>query len=102
MASKRIVKCPNCGVFNTNREYCKNCNTLISHQKKRETRAAKIKDEEIEQVKIELAKMNLADKLKKHPFFLVKIAGWLLHSVWLLLNIIGGLVAWFVAMVAAG
>lgn len=102
MSTVSHIKCSNCGVFNTDKEYCSSCNTLISHQKKRETRAAKIKDEEIEQVKIELAKMNLADKLKKHPFFLVKIAGWLLHSVWLLLNIIGGLVAWFVAMVAAG
>lgn len=96
------IKCPNCGVFNTNKEYCTSCNELISHQKKRETRAAKIHVEEIEQAKEELAKMNLADKLKKHPFFLVKIAGWILHSVWLILNIIGGLVAWFVAMVAAG
>lgn len=102
MSTVSHIKCSNCGIFNTDKEYCSSCNTLISHQKKRETRAAKIKDEEIEQVKIELAKMNLADKLKKHPFFLVKIAGWLLHSVWLLLNIIGGLVAWFVAMVAAG
>ena len=102
MSTVSHIKCSNCGVFNTDKEYCSSCNTLISHQKKRETRAAKIKDEEIEQVKIELAKMNLADKLKKHPFFLVKIAGWILHSVWLILNIIGGLVAWFVAMVAAG
>lgn len=102
MSAVSHVKCPNCGVFNTNKEYCESCNVLISHQKKRETRAVKIKTKEIQQAKEDLEKLNFADRLKKHPFFLVKILGWILHSVWLVLNIIGGFVAWFVAMVAAG
>ena len=52
--STRIVKCPNCGVFNTNREYCKNCNTLISHEKKREIKAAEVKQEQIDEAIEEL------------------------------------------------
>ncbi len=102
MSAVSHIKCPNCGVFNTNKENCTACGVLISHQKKRETRATTIKAKEIERVKEELEKLSLADRLKKHPFFLVKIAGWIVHSVWLVINIIGGLVAWFVAMVAAG
>lgn len=102
MSAISHVKCPNCGVFNTNKEYCESCNTLISHQKKRETRAHKIKRKEILIAQEELEKLNFADKLRKHPFFLVKFFGWILHSVWIVLNIIGALVAWFVAMVAAG
>ena len=102
MSAVSHVKCPNCGVFNTDKEYCESCNTLISHQKKRETRAINIQEKEILIAQEELEKLNIADKLRKHPFFLVKLLGWILHSVWLVLNIIGGLVAWFVAMVAAG
>ena len=51
--------------------------------------------EKIEQV-------NFVDRLCSHPFFLIRFLGWILNSIWMVLNIIGGLVAWFVAMVAAG
>lgn len=102
MSAVSHVKCPSCGVFNTNKEYCESCKTLISHQKKRETRASNVHEKEILIAQEELAKLNFADRMRKHPFFLAKIFGWILHSVWLILNIIGGLIAWFVAMVAAG
>jgi ribosomal protein L37E len=102
MKSVSHVKCPNCGEFNTNKEYCQSCNTLISHQKKEETRAERIQEKELTEVKEKLAHLNFADRLRKHPFFLVKIFGWILHSVWIVINIIGGLIAWFIAMVAAG
>lgn len=96
------IKCSNCGVFNTNREYCESCNALISHQIKREARATTIQEKEMVIAKEALEKLTLSDRLKKHPFFLVKILGWILHFVWLVINVIGGLIAWFIAMVAAG
>ncbi len=102
MSAVSHVKCPRCGIFNTDKEYCTSCNMLISHQKKRETRVTNIQKKELLIAQEELEKLNLADKLRKHPFFLLKILGWILNSVWIVLNIIGGLVAWFVAMVAAG
>jgi ribosomal protein L37E len=102
MKSVSHVKCPNCGEFNTNKEYCESCNTLISHQKKQETRAERIQEKELTEVKEKLAHLNFADRMRKHPFFVFKIFGWMLHSVWIVINIIGGLIAWFVAMVAAG
>lgn len=102
MSTVSHVKCPNCGIFNTNKEYCEACNTLISHQKKREAKVVEVKRKEIKEAISELEKQNFADRMRKHPFFLAKVLGWVLHSVWILINIIGGLVAWFVAMVAAG
>jgi hypothetical protein len=102
MRSVSHIKCPNCGEFNTNREYCEACNTVISHKKKEETRATQVKEKEIDTAIEQLKKLSFADRMQKHPFFLLKVFGWILQSVWIVLNIIGGLVAWFVAMVAAG
>ena len=102
MSNTRIIKCPNCGVFNTNREFCKNCNTLISNKKKRELKKEKVQQEEIKKVIYEQENPNLAERLKKHPFFLYRIFGWILYSVILVVSAIGAGIAWFVAMVAAG
>ncbi len=102
MKSVSHIKCPNCGEFNTDRDNCETCDALISHKKKEETRATKVKEKEMAIAIEQFEKLNLADRLRKHPFFLVKILGWALQSVWIVLNIIGGLIAWFVAMVAAG
>ena len=65
MSSKRIIKCPNCGTFNTNKEYCENCNILISHQKKRELKEAAVKQKEIDEAVYEIEHPNLAERLKK-------------------------------------
>ena len=102
MAEYRRIKCPNCGLFNTNKEYCKNCNTLISHQMKREIKEAKIKQIQIDEAVYELENPNLAKRLKKHPFFLYRIIGWILYSAIMIVSAIGAGLAWFITMVAAG
>ncbi len=102
MAEKRIIKCTNCGVFNTNKEYCENCNALISHQKKEKLKEAKLKQAQIDKAVYELEHPNLAERLKKHPFLLYKIIGWLLYSAIMVVSAIGAAVAWFLTMVAAG
>lgn len=98
----RIIKCPNCGTFNKNLDYCEFCNTLISHQKKREIKETAVKQVEIEKAIHKIENPNLAERLKKHPFLLYKIFGWLLYSAILVVSAIGGALAWFIAMVAAG
>jgi len=30
------IKCPNCGVYNTNRDYCEECKTVLSYKIRRE------------------------------------------------------------------
>lgn len=100
--STKIIKCPNCGVFNTNREYCKNCNTLISHQKKIEIKEAAVKKKQIDEAIYELENPNLAERLKNHSNIFYKILGWILYSVITVVSAIGAGLAWFIAMVAAG
>ena len=100
--STRIVKCPNCGVFNTNREYCKNCNTLISDEKKREIKAAEVKQEQINEAIEELENPNLAERLKKSNNVFYRIIGWIIYSVVTVVSAIGAGLAWLIAMVAAG
>ena len=102
MAENRRIKCPNCGLFNTNLEYCKNCNTLISHQKKRELKEEVFKQKQIEEAVYKLENPNLAERLKKHPFFIYKVVGWILYSAIMVVSAIGAGLAWFITMVAAG
>lgn len=77
MSSISHIKCSNCGVFNTNREYCKNCNELISHKVKRQEKETKVKQQEIKKSIEALEKQTLIKRLRKHPFFLVKFLGWI-------------------------
>ena len=102
MAENRRIKCPNCGIFNSNAEYCTNCNTLISHQKKRELKEAALKQSQIDEVLYKIENPNLAERLKKHPFFLYRFFGWVLYSAIMVVSTIGAGLAWFIAMVAAG
>jgi hypothetical protein len=102
MANQRIIKCSNCGVFNTNKDYCTNCNTLISNQKKREIKEAEVKQHLINEEIYKLENPNLAQRLKKHPFILYRIIGWILYSAIMVVSAIGAGLAWFITMVAAG
>lgn len=98
----KIIKCPKCGVFNKNEEYCTNCNTLLSEQKKRELKEEAYKKEEIARVIYEKENPNLAERLKKHPNFFYRIIGWILYSAFMVVSIIGSGLAWLIAMIAAG
>jgi len=100
--TSRSIKCSKCGVFTLNSDYCKNCGELISYQKKRELRAKKAKEKRVTEAKYEMDNPGLAERLKKHPFFLYRIVGWVLYSAIIIVSIIGSLIAWFIAMVAAG
>ena len=102
MPNKRIIKCSNCGLFNTNKDYCTNCNTLISHQKKREIKEAEVKQHLINEEIYKLENPNLAQRLKKHPLILYRIIGWILYSAIMIVSLIGAGLAWFITMVAAG
>ena len=102
MSNTRKIKCSNCGVFNTNREYCINCNSLISDAKKRQIKAAEVKQAQIDEVIYERENPGFAERLKKHPNFIYRVVGWILYSAITIVSLIGAGLAWFVAMVAAG
>jgi uncharacterized C2H2 Zn-finger protein len=98
----RMIKCPKCGVFNTDRDYCKNCNTLISNDKKRELKVAAEKQKRINEAIYTSENPGFAERLKKHPNLLYSFVGWVLYSVISVVSIIGAGLAWLIAMVAAG
>lgn len=100
--AKTIIKCPNCGHFNTDKAYCENCNELISHSKKRELREKEVEKIEIEREIFKIENPGLAIRLKNHPNFFYKIAGWILYSIISVVSLIGAGLAWIVAMAAAG
>ncbi|MDB0600073.1 hypothetical protein [Tenacibaculum maritimum] len=102
MFKQSNIKCSECGVFTANNDYCKNCGALISYEKKRALREKAVEEERVYEALEALEKPNLPERLKKHPIFLMQIIGWILHSVFLIVNIIGLGLAWFIAMVAAG
>lgn len=96
------IKCPECGDFSTNSDHCVHCGKLISHQKKIALKREVQIQKRIEKAKWELEHPNLAQRLKEHPFFLYKVAGWVLYSAFLVVSALGAFLAWFFAMVAAG
>jgi len=98
----KIIRCPNCGTMNTNRDYCSNCGTLISNDIKREIKEKEVKQKEIDEVIHELENPNLAERLKRSPNVFYRIIGWILYSVFTVVSAIGAAIAWVVAMAAAG
>lgn len=98
----RIIKCPECGTFNKNLDYCEFCNTLISHKKKIQLKEVNVKQIEVEKAIYKMENPNFAKRLKTHPNIFYKIFGWIIYSVISVVSIIGGALAWFITMVAAG
>lgn len=98
----RIIKCTNCGTFNKNIDHCTSCGALISHKKKIEIKVEEVKQQQIDEAIYEIEHPNLAERLKKHPNFFLKIIGYVLYSAYMVVSIIGGALAWFIAMIAAG
>jgi len=100
--TSRNIKCIKCNVFTADADYCKNCGELISFKKKEELREEAIKQELVEEEKWKIEHPTWIERLKKHPFIIYRVFGYLLYSVIFVVSAIGSLLAWFVAMVAAG
>jgi hypothetical protein len=102
MPKTSYIKCSKCGVFTTNADYCENCGELISYQKKVTLKKEELTKKRIAKAKWHIENPNLAERLKKHPYFLYRIVGWVLYSAFLVVSAIGAFLAWLIAMVAAG
>ncbi|CAM1364486.1 conserved hypothetical protein [Tenacibaculum litopenaei] len=96
------IRCSDCGVFTENSDYCKQCGAVISFRKKRELKIAQVQQEEVHAYEDALANPNLPKRLMRHKNALMRMFGYLLQSVYFVGSLIGALLAWFVAMVAAG
>jgi len=100
--TSRNIKCQECGVFTKDADYCKNCGTIISHQKKKELKEEAFKQELIAKETWKIENPNWITRLKKHSFIGYRILGYALYSVVFVVSAIGSMLAWFITMVAAG
>ncbi|EGV43729.1 zinc ribbon domain-containing protein [Bizionia argentinensis JUB59] len=100
MASQ--IKCPNCGIYNTNAEYCTNCGTLLSHIKRRELAYAEEEKNRKERERIRKEKSpSLYQKYKNHKFLIVRVFVKVMHSIWMAFMAIGMFIAWLVSSIVA-
>lgn len=100
MASQ--IKCPNCGVYNTNQDYCTNCGTLLSYQKRRELAFAQDEKDRKERERIQKEKSPpFIEKYGNHRFLIVRILAKIIHSIWLGFMAIGMFIAWLISTIVA-
>ncbi|MEH1006399.1 MULTISPECIES: hypothetical protein [unclassified Winogradskyella] len=98
----RHIKCPNCGIYNTNADYCTNCNTLLSYKKRRELAFAQEEKERRERERIQKeASPSFFKKHKDHRFLIVRIFVKITHSIWMAFMAIGMFIAWLITAIAA-
>lgn len=97
-----IIKCPNCGIYNKNVEYCTNCSTLLSYKKRREMAFVKERKERLERERLadEVAP-SFYEKHKDHRFLVVRFFVKMLHSIWLGFMAVGMFIAWLITAIAA-
>lgn len=96
----KILKCISCGVYNENRELCKNCGAILSYKKRREQQIALENKKRIEAAKKEPP--SFIEELKNHRLLIYRIFGWMLYSGFVVISAIGGFIAWVVFAIAAG
>lgn len=95
------IKCPNCGIYNTDRDYCEACNSVLSYKIRREI---VFKKEEDARVKLEASiekKPSFFEKYSNHKLFLVRFLAQALRSIWMVFMAIGMFIAWLISAVVA-
>lgn len=99
---KSHIKCPNCGLFNTNADYCENCNTPLSYKERRKLAHAQETKERLKRERIEDKKSpSFFVKYKDHRFLVVRIFVRIIHSIWTVFIAIGMFIAWLFTAIAA-
>ncbi len=96
------IKCPECGVFNTNKEFCTNCGALLSSRKRRELAFEKEEKERRQKRQLEKEKNpSFYEKYKDHRYWVVRAFATVTHSIWLGFVAIGVFIAWIITAIAA-
>ncbi|PWK20775.1 TFIIB-type zinc ribbon-containing protein [Xanthomarina spongicola] len=95
------IKCPNCGVYNTNRDYCEECKTVLSYKIRRELAFKKQEEERLKQAKSIEKEPSFFEKYVNHRYFLVRISAKIIRSIWLVFMAIGMFIAWLISAIVA-
>jgi len=96
------VKCPSCGVYNTNADYCKNCGAVLSYEKRREISFKKEEEARQERARIDREENpSFYEKYKDHRYWIVRALATVTHSIALAVLAIGTFIAWLFTAIAA-
>ena len=90
------IKCRSCQTWNNDRDYCINCNSVISIQE--EERIENAKKKEIERNKPKDKIDLFVEKYKNHSNIFIKGTFYMFYSVYLIFAGIGAFFAWLTLM----
>lgn len=92
-------KCLNCGTWNNDEKYCKQCGEAVHPEEivLVEAKAKRLAEENKPKDKFEI----FAEKCKNHKYGIVRAAYQLVYGIGVVLGAIGGFLAWLVAMANA-
>ncbi|WP_066223298.1 hypothetical protein [Formosa haliotis] len=96
------IKCPNCGLFNTNADHCSNCGTLLSYKKRREL--AFKQDEKNRRLRREQEKKSTPSFIESgeaNKFLVIRVFTKVLKSIGVVVMAIGAFFAWLFTFLAA-
>ncbi|WP_339611350.1 hypothetical protein [uncultured Planktosalinus sp.] len=101
MTFKNKIKCPKCGFFNTNSDYCIKCGTLINPKLKRslenQKRAAEEKEKAAQKSKFGL----FIERNRTHKNIFIRLFFQFIYGIWFVVMAIGAFIAWLFAAIAA-
>jgi ribosomal protein L37E len=103
LKSTSHIKCSSCGTFNKNLENCEQCGALINPETilKKKTEQRRIKfDKKLAQNQME-SKNSWIYKMRHHRFWIIRLVGHALYSVWFILVAVGSFLAWLAAAISA-
>jgi len=95
------IKCPNCGVYNTGRDYCEACNTVLSYKIRRELVFKKEEEARLKELATQVKKPSFFEKYSNHRFLIVRVFTKIIRSIWLGFMAIGMFIAWLISAVVA-
>lgn len=93
------IKCKSCNTWNTDADYCKNCNAVISMEE--EARLEVELQAEIIRNKPKTKTDIFLEKWKNHPNFILKGFYYIFYSIYLIFASIGAVIAWLTLMTQA-
>lgn len=95
------IKCPNCGLYNKDSDYCTACNTVLSYKIRREIELARQDSKHQEQkIKNVQLRTSFIDKYSNHRLLVVRLVMSVVQGVWFIVMAIGGFFAWLITFVA--
>jgi len=103
MEKETYRKCPNCGTMNLNRDYCSKCGTLVNtllRRKLERKEQDKKRDQKRKDQKPNVITLFF-EKALNHKNVVVRILAKGVYSIWALLMIIGGAIAYIIGYIAA-